>query len=218
MSPIQTVYWGRSGLLQAISLGFSTIGHHPEPPPAAPDCQPIVSRKGPIQSRHERPGCHLRRACSTGSPRAGSANGAQGGTPICRRNVELSGSSPLDYYGVVSIPLLVTVVETPEFITRIDKLMADDDRHALIDHLARHPTAGDLMPGTGGVRKLRWGLEGRGKRGGARIIYLYHSAEIPLFALTAFAKNERADLSAEDRNAFRRLTKLLVETYRKGRR
>jgi hypothetical protein len=117
----------------------------------------------------------------------------------------------------VSIPLLVTVVETPEFIARTDKLMADEDRQALIDYLARNPTAGDLMPGTGGVRKLRWGLEGRGKRGGARIIYFFHSAEIPLFALTAFAKNEQADLSQEDRNTFRRLTKLLVETYRRGR-
>jgi hypothetical protein len=118
----------------------------------------------------------------------------------------------------VSIPLLITVVETPEFIARTDKLMGDEDRQALIDYLARNPTAGDLIRGTGGVRKLRWGLEGRGKRGGARIIYFFHSAEIPLFALTAFAKNEQADLSQEDRNEFRRLTKLLVETYRKGRR
>jgi hypothetical protein len=118
----------------------------------------------------------------------------------------------------VSIPLLITVVETPEFIARTDKLMSDEDRQVLIDYPARNPTAGDLMPGTGGVRKLRWSLKGRGKRGGARIIYFFHSAEIPLCALTAFAKNERADLSQEDRNALRRLTKLLVETYRKGKR
>ena len=118
----------------------------------------------------------------------------------------------------MSFPLLVTVVETPEFIARTDRLMADEDRQALIDYLARNPTAGDLVPGTGGVRKLRWGLEGRGKRGGARIIYFFHSAKIPLFALTAFAKNERSDVSQEDRKAFRELTKLLVETYRRKRR
>jgi hypothetical protein len=118
----------------------------------------------------------------------------------------------------VSIPLLVTVVETPEFIARTAKLMADEDRQELIDYLARHPTAGDLVPGTGGVRKLRWGLEGRGKRGGARIIYFFHDAERPLFALTAFAKNERANLSQQDRNALRRLTKLLIETYGRKRR
>ncbi len=113
---------------------------------------------------------------------------------------------------------VVTVVETPEFIARADTLMAEDDRHALIEYLAWHPTTGDLIPGTGGVRKLRWALEGRGKRGGARVIYYFHSDEMPLFALTVFAKNERTDLSQDDRNALRRLTKLLVDTYRRKRR
>ena len=83
---------------------------------------------------------------------------------------------------------LVTVVETPEFIRRIDKLMDDEERAALILYLAENPTAGDLIPGTGGVRKLRWGLEGRGKRGGARIIHFFHSSRLPLFLVTAFAK------------------------------
>lgn len=106
----------------------------------------------------------------------------------------------------------VTVVETPEFLSATRKLMAEEDRAELVDYLAHNPTAGDLIPGTGGVRKLRWGLEGRGKRGGARVIWFYHNPGIPLFALTAYAKNERADLSAADRNDFRRLTKLLVET------
>jgi len=86
----------------------------------------------------------------------------------------------------------------------------------VISHLGRHPTAGVLVPGAGGIRKLRWGLEGRGKRGGTRVIYLYASAAVLLFALTAFAKNERADPSKDDRNAFRRLTKVLVETYREA--
>ena len=111
---------------------------------------------------------------------------------------------------------LVAVVETPEFIRRIDKLMDDDERAALILYLAENPTAGDLIPGTGGVRKLRWGLEGRGKRGGARVIHFFHSSRLPLFLLTAFAKNERTDISGADRNSFRELTKLLVDPY--GRR
>lgn len=111
---------------------------------------------------------------------------------------------------------LVTVVETPEFIRRIDKLMDEDERAALILYLAENPTAGDLIPGTGGVRKLRWRLEGRGKRGGARIIHFFHSTRLPLFLLTAFAKNERADLSQADRNGLQKLTKALVDTY--GRR
>ena len=56
---------------------------------------------------------------------------------------------------------------------------------------------------------------GRGKRGGARVIYFYHSPEIPLFALTAFARNRRADLSQADRNGFRELTKRLQDAYPK---
>lgn len=62
----------------------------------------------------------------------------------------------------------VTVVETPEFLAATDKLMDEAERMLLVDYLARNPTAGDLITGTGGVRKLRWALEGRGKRGGAR--------------------------------------------------
>lgn len=112
----------------------------------------------------------------------------------------------------------VTVVETPEFLTATRKLLTEDERAVLVDFLAHNPAAGDLIPGTGGVRKLRWGLERRGKRGGARVIYFYHNADIPLFALTAYAKSERADLSQKDRNDFRQLTKLLAETYGRTKR
>jgi hypothetical protein len=106
-------------------------------------------------------------------------------------------------------------VETPEFLSATRKLMNEGERALLVDYLAYNPTAGDLVPGTGGVRKLRWGLEGRGKRGGARVIYFHHNAGMPLFALTAFAKNEQADLSQQDRNDFRQLTTLLVEVFKR---
>ena len=82
-----------------------------------------------------------------------------------------------------------------------------------MEYLAINPVAGDLIPGTGGVRKLRWALEGRGKRGGARVIYYFHCADVPLFALTAYAKNERLNLTQAERNDLRRLTKLLIENY-----
>jgi hypothetical protein len=95
--------------------------------------------------------------------------------------------------------------------------MSEEERQHLIGHLALHPEAGDLVRGTGGIRKLRWKLEGRGKRGGARIIYFFHNANTPLFAITAFAKNEQLDISQRDRNEFRRLTKVLIETYRRKR-
>jgi len=95
--------------------------------------------------------------------------------------------------------------------------MSDEERTVLVEYLAYNPTAGDLISGTGGVRKLRWGLEGRGRRGGARVVYFHHDADMPLFALTAYAKNERADLSQQDRNDFKRLTAMLVESFRRKR-
>lgn len=106
-----------------------------------------------------------------------------------------------------------TVVEMQEFLTAARKLLTDAERTLLVDFLASNPTAGDLIQGTGGVRKLRWALEGRGKRGGARVVYFHHNAGMPLFLLTAYAKNERADLSQADQNDFRQLTKLLVDIY-----
>ena len=109
----------------------------------------------------------------------------------------------------------ITVIETPEFLEAAGRIMEDTERALLIDHLARNPRAGDLIAGTGGVRKLRWALVGRGKRGGARIIYYYHDDDIPIFALTAYAKNERADLTQADRNDMRRLTKRLAEAFQR---
>ena len=110
-------------------------------------------------------------------------------------------------------PVPVSVVETPEFLAAARRIMDEEERGFLVDYLARNPLAGDLIPGTGGVRKGRWALEGRGKRGGARVVYYQHNEAMPIFALTACAKNERADISQADRNDFRRLTALLVERY-----
>lgn len=77
------------------------------------------------------------------------------------------------------------------------------------------PSVGRQSDVAGGVRKLRWRLEGRGKRGGARVVYFHHDVGMPLIALTAFAKNERADLSQQDRNDFRQLTALLVRAFKR---
>jgi len=67
-----------------------------------------------------------------------------------------------------------------------------------------------LDEGTGGVRKLRWGLGAQGKSGGVRVIYYAHSEEMPLYLLTLFAKNERANISKAQRNELAELVDLLV--------
>jgi hypothetical protein len=115
----------------------------------------------------------------------------------------------------MSIPPIATVVETPEFIRRAEKLMTDDEREELLDYLARNPKAGNIVAVAGGIRKLRWRLRGRGKRGGARVIYFFQSLAFPLFVLGVYAKNEQVDLTQEDRNILRQRTKVLIETYRR---
>lgn len=79
--------------------------------------------------------------------------------------------------------------------------MSDEEHARVVEMLARDPECGEIMQGTGGVRMIRIALAGRGKSGGARIIYYFHGERLPVFALTIFAKNERADLTPAERNA-----------------
>lgn len=106
--------------------------------------------------------------------------------------------------------MLLTVAETPEYIRLAEKLLSDDERRDVLTYLAAHPKAGDLMEGTGGVRKLRWGRGGRGKSGGVRVIYYVHSDAMPLYLLTLFAKNEQANLSKAERNELAGMVDMLI--------
>src|SRR5262245_39022862 len=97
-----------------------------------------------------------------------------------------------------SNPALMTVAETREFRMRAAGLLSEDEKLSLMDFLSDNPTAGDLIRGSGGIRKLRWALPGGGKSGGVRVIYYFHSQDVPLWLLTLFAKNEKANLSDEE--------------------
>ena len=90
--------------------------------------------------------------------------------------------------------LLLTVVETTIFLRQAEKIWSEEERAALVDHIARNPEIGDVIPDTGGVRKMRWGRAGGGKRGGARVVYFYHHADAPLYLLLAYAKAQREDM------------------------
>ena len=108
-------------------------------------------------------------------------------------------------------------METHEFLRVTKKLMDDVERAELVLYLAYNPTVGDVIPGSGGVRKLRWGLEGRGKRGGARVIYFFHDMEMPLLLLKVYAKNEQEDLSQDQLKKMQQFTKQMVEADKRRR-
>jgi len=108
--------------------------------------------------------------------------------------------------------MLTTVAEMPEYIRRADELLSGSERKSIIDHLAAHPRAGDLIAGTGGIRKLRWGRGNKGKSGGVRVIFYYHDERMPLYLLTVFGKSERTNLSKAERNELAKLVKILVHT------
>jgi hypothetical protein len=108
---------------------------------------------------------------------------------------------------------MLTIAELPEYIRRAEKLLSVAERLDIVNYLAGHPKAGDLMEGAGGVRKLRWGRGAQGKSGGVRIIYYMHSEAMPLYLLTLFAKNEQANLSKAERNELAELVGLLVQIW-----
>jgi hypothetical protein len=108
---------------------------------------------------------------------------------------------------------MMTVAEMPEYIRRVEKLLSAEERRNVVDYLAAHPKTGDLMEGTGGVRKLRWGRGGHGKSGGVRIIYYFHSEAMPVYLLTLFAKSDRANLTKAERNDLADLVETLVHAW-----
>jgi len=106
-----------------------------------------------------------------------------------------------------------TIVELPEFLKRSDKLLNALERISIVNYLASHPASGDMMQGTGGIRKLRWSAQGKGKSGGVRIIYYFHNESMPIFLLTLFGKGEKTNLSKSERNDLAKFTSVLIQNY-----
>jgi hypothetical protein len=98
----------------------------------------------------------------------------------------------------------VEFIETPTFTALIAEYLGDDEYRALQSFLASEPEAGDVIPGTGGFRKLRWAdrRRGKGKRGGLRVIY-YLTTNAQIWLMTLYDKGEVADLSAAEKRLLR---------------
>ena len=107
----------------------------------------------------------------------------------------------------------ITVIETQAFLKLSGAIWDDEERSELVDYIARNPESGDVIPGTGGVRKLRWSRAGSGKRGGARVIYFYYHADAPIYLLLAYAKAARSDMTPDQKRQVSDLTAILKKHH-----
>lgn len=110
-----------------------------------------------------------------------------------------------------------TVLEFDAFSKQASKLFTEEERNALVVALAYNPLAGDEIPGTGGIRKLRFGAKQKGKRGGARVIYYVFDEDNPLFLLACYGKNEKADLTEDQKQTFRAFTTAIKQAAKERR-
>jgi hypothetical protein len=108
-----------------------------------------------------------------------------------------------------------TVIETPAFLaSAADEHVSEDERRVIVSFVASNPDAGEIMPGTGGARKIRFAGRGKGKSGGYRVITFYAAADIPVFLLDIYSKDTQANLSRLQRNELRKTLTALPGVWR----
>ncbi|HJD56171.1 MAG TPA: type II toxin-antitoxin system RelE/ParE family toxin [Rickettsia endosymbiont of Pyrocoelia pectoralis] len=115
---------------------------------------------------------------------------------------------------------LISVVELPEFQKFVKHNLNEKECFEIINYIATNPEQGDIIKGTGGIRKLRFALSSnnKGKSGGARVIYFYYNENIPVFLITGFIKSELENISSDSCNKLKKLSEELVKLYIGGGR
>lgn len=96
-------------------------------------------------------------------------------------------------------------IESPIFTADVRELLSDEEYAALQLHLVSHPKSGDVIQGAGGLRKVRWGAQGRGKRGGTRVIYYHVVAQDQIRMILIYRKGIKDDLSPKEKAVLRKL-------------
>jgi len=99
-------------------------------------------------------------------------------------------------------------IETAFFTRYIPDYLSDEEQRALQNHLIDHPDDGDIIAGTGGIRKIRWAAKGKGKRGGVRIIYYWRTARNQIYLMGVYGKNEASDLTSKEKEFLRKLVEV----------
>lgn len=108
-----------------------------------------------------------------------------------------------------------TVVETPTYLAVAEDLFSEAELEEIVEMVANDPECGDVMAGTGGFRKVRVAREGMGKSGGARVVYIYKNDGYPVFLITVFPKNKKANLNKAERNALKKRADSIFNQYRR---
>jgi mRNA-degrading endonuclease RelE of RelBE toxin-antitoxin system len=118
---------------------------------------------------------------------------------------------------VAELVELVTVVETPAFTKQAAKVWSEEERGAFIYFIAANPDAGDVIPETGGVRKVRWSIQKSGKRGGARVIYFFYNRTAPIYLLMVYSKRTQENISPEARKILREFAAAFKRELRRSK-
>ena len=105
------------------------------------------------------------------------------------------------------------VVETPSYLKSAAGIFNEAERENIVARIAADPECGELIRGTGGFRKVRVGRSGMGKRGGARVIYILRNERFPVFLVAAYSKNEKDNLTMQERNQLSRLADAIFSKY-----
>lgn len=91
-----------------------------------------------------------------------------------------------------------TVIETPTFVKQAAAIWSEEERLAFISWIAANPSAGDVIPGAEGARKIRWSVQSKGKRGGVRVIYFHLSEQGVVYLVAIYRKSDRENLSVSE--------------------
>jgi mRNA-degrading endonuclease RelE of RelBE toxin-antitoxin system len=110
-----------------------------------------------------------------------------------------------------------TVIATTRYEKEARRLLSEDERDAMQKAIAAGPEAHPVVPATGGVRKARWGRQGKGKSGGVRVIYYYLVSDTEVYMLSVYSKNEQSNMTEADRKAAKGFVEALKNAKKESR-